>query len=159
MDGGRGDNETPMLEPEIRALLPNLTDNNHKVSSCKDNTYNCIALAAGDTANWWWPRDPYYWPPSAPRTLTMDAFCAAYKMCGYECCHDGSVEIGFMKIAIFGKQNVLGNVVPTHAARQMADGRWMSKLGVHQDIEHSAIDNVACPSYGVAIIYMRCRIS
>jgi hypothetical protein len=146
-----------MLDPALRALLPNLTDDNHSVTTGKDNAYNCIAWAAGDTVNWWWPQGPYYWPPNVPRNLTMDAFCKAFEAQGYVRCADGSVEAGFEKIAIFGKQNAAGDIIPTHAARQMPDGNWTSKLGVHEDIEHDKVDGVSCPSYGAAIIFLRCQ--
>ena len=45
--------------------FPRLTPDNHHISSPASTDYNCIAWAAEDTTEWWWP-DVYnpdsYWP-------------------------------------------------------------------------------------------------
>jgi hypothetical protein len=35
---------------------------------------------------------------------------------------------------------MLGGGSPTHAARMVRDGRWISKLGASEDIEHNLSD-------------------
>ena len=45
------------------------------------------------------------------------------------------------------------NNEPTHAARQLASGKWASKMGYDGvDIEHDAVDNVEGPGYGRAVV-------
>jgi hypothetical protein len=43
------------------------------------------------------------------------------------------------------------NQVPTHAARQLADGRWTRKMGKCEDIEHDTLDDVVCSAYGTPV--------
>lgn len=62
---------------------------------------------------------------------TLDAFAAAFATLGYAPCLDERPEHRFEKIALFA---VAG--LPTHAARQLPSGRWTSKLGLREDIEH-----------------------
>jgi len=65
------------------------------------------------------------------------------------------MEEGFEKIALytFGGE-------PTHAAKQLPDGRWKSKLGDWEDIEHNTVKAVEDDSmYGEAVQYMKRPIS
>lgn len=75
----------------------------------------------------------------------------AYGTLGYVECADGELEAGFEKVAIYAD----AQFTPTHASRQLADGRWTSKLGKLEDIEHDTIDNVNCPTYGTAVRFMK----
>jgi hypothetical protein len=43
----------------------------------------------------------------------------------------------------------------THAARQLPDGQWTSKLGKYVDIEHSAPEDVAGGVYGEVMQFMK----
>ncbi len=47
------------------------------------------------------------------------------------------------------------NGEPTHAARQLPDGRWSSKLGKGHDVSHTTVRGVEGPCYGKAVQYMR----
>jgi hypothetical protein len=135
--------------------LPNLDPNNHIVTSPLSPRYNCIAWAAGSTTQWWWPVGKYYWPPDAPREETVEAFIRAYGTIGYIECEDGLLEPSFEKIAIYAVQEMGGALTPTHAAKQLSDGRWTSKLGVFEDIEHATLENVNCKTYGEAVAYLK----
>ncbi|MBX9582766.1 MAG: hypothetical protein K2X87_20870 [Gemmataceae bacterium] len=129
--------------------FPDLTATNHYVTSPATSEYNCIAWAAGFSDEPWWPSgDPAvaYWPPSAPQEVTLPAFVAAFATLGYSPCPDGVVEPGYGKVALY----TLGGV-PTHAARQLPDGRWSSKLGNWYDIAH-ALDG---PVYGSPALFLR----
>ncbi|MBM4109328.1 MAG: hypothetical protein FJ255_11080 [Phycisphaerae bacterium] len=140
----------------VRAMqvpFPNLTEANSRPTSPYDEGYNCIAWAAEDTYYWWWP-DPmgqHYWPPGVQREETIEAFVQAYGLRGYSERSDATLERSKQKIAIYAD----GNDKPTHAARQLHDGWWASKLGPQIDIEHEfgALDG---PAYGtVAVILAR----
>ena len=80
----------------------------------------------------------------------MDAFVQAFRTLGYEPCAGADLEEGFEKVAIFAL-----NGVPTHASRQLPSGRWSSKLGVEQDIEHE-VEGLVGTEYGdVGILLKR----
>lgn len=52
----------------LEQLFPRLRGADYRVTSPPDETYNCIAWAAGDTTNCWWPADPDIaeWPAAVP---------------------------------------------------------------------------------------------
>jgi hypothetical protein len=58
-------------------------------------------------------------------------------------------EPGFEKVALFARGNV-----PTHAARQLANGRWTSKLGLREDIEHD-LHAVSGDAYGAVVLVLK----
>ncbi len=136
-------------------VFQNLTDDVHIVKSPYDRNYNCIAFAADDQEKWWWPASPDdYWPPTVTNRVTMDAFIEAFGTMGYAECPDGNLEDGFEKVALYGQDSAAG-LVPTHMAKQLPDGRWKSKLGRHEDIEHVNLANVDCTNYGSARRYLK----
>jgi hypothetical protein len=96
--------------------------------------YNCIAWAANEDFRWWWPipEDLYYWPENAPKEETLEAFVKAFETLGYVACENENLENGFEKVTIYVDKS--GR--PTHAAKQLIDGKWTSKLGPYIDIEH-----------------------
>jgi len=107
-------------------------------------TYNCIAWAAGDSTQWYEP-DPmgfYFWPRNIPRQYSVEAYVMVYESMGYKPCDNGAFENEFEKVAVFSK-----NGKPTHAARQLSDGKWTSKLGKNIDISHS-IESMEGGQYG-----------
>lgn len=135
--------------------LPDLTDQNCSVTSPASRRYNCVAWAAGNDTRWWWP-DPMgigYWPPTAPRVVSVDAFLRAYGTLGYKLCFGGALEPGVEKIVLYGK-GPPGSQVPTHAAYQLETGQWTSKLGPFEDISHANAAGVEGPAYGHVICYL-----
>lgn len=138
-----------MLE-HMRSAFPSVSMENCRPTSPHDEDYNCIAWAADDSSRWWWPdaNGQLYWPQSVPRRETLDAFIAAYAQLGYVDVSNDHVEPDRQKIAIFTL-----NGTPTHAARQLPDGWWASKLGKSIDIEHEfrALDG---PTYGTATVVL-----
>ena len=136
--------------------LPNLTQANCQITSEAKRAYNCVAWAAGDTRRWWWPiRLPgvNYWPKSAPRELTIEAFVAAYETLGYSSCGHGRPEANVEKIALYARFNGRA-LTPTHVARQLESGVWTSKLGPCEDVSHITVDDVGGPLYGEVVCYM-----
>lgn len=132
--------------------FPNVSDSNCLVTSPKTRSYNCIAYAADDDKQWWWPDEYFvgYWPPSAPRECTKEAFIIAYESCGYEVCCDGTLEENYEKIVIY-----IGENGPTHASRQKEDGTWVSKMGESFDISHQTPNVISGGLYGSPEIYMK----
>ena len=80
----------------------------------------------------------------------MDSFIEAFESLGYEDCVDATPEAGFEKVAIFADSN--GK--PTHAARQLPNGSWTSKLGNWEDIRHT-IYGLEGGQYGDATRFLR----
>jgi len=125
-----------------------------QITSPESIKYNCIAWAAGDDKQWWEP-DPmhmYYWPPLVPRICTLAAFVKAYESIGFVVCPDGTLEANFIKIALYA--DPYNN--PTHAARLQPNGKWTSKCGDKEDIEHdlTQVCNPPFP-YGNVVCFMK----
>ena len=131
--------------------FPNSSVQPFSQTSHVDVNYNCIAWAADDNTRWYEP-DPfgsYYWPPNVPRDYTIEAYINLYEFLGYERCANGNLENGFIKVAIFANGDW-----PTHAARQLNNGSWTSKLGKNIDVEHS-IFSIENGVYGQVVQYVR----
>jgi hypothetical protein len=123
----------------LEEVFPSLSTGSYHVTSPANPHYNCIAWASGDTGKWWWPGpdpDQEYWPTGVPRESSVAAFFAVFALAGYSVCDSEEVEEGIEKLALFGNTQGL----PTHAARQLSNGRWTSKLGKREDIEHALHD-------------------
>ena len=142
-----------MVSHRLERIFPQLAGTSYEITSPAEPDYNCIAWAAGDDSRWWWPDRVglYYWPEGAPRRETMDAFVEAFRRLGFEVCEDSSLEPGWEKIALYAKEDG----VPTHAARQLPDGRWTSKLGKLEDIVHPNLRDVSGEAYGKPWVILR----
>ena len=141
---------------DLRAAFPEFTPENYSPASPATEDYNCIAFAAGDQGHWWWPdrAGTSYWPASAVREETITAFRQAFAALGYGPCTNAELETGFEKIALYA----IGGT-PTHAARQLPNGRWVSKLGELEDIEHASLEILAGPLYGEVAAVLRRTMS
>ena len=132
----------------LEALFPRLRGTAYRITSPASDVYNCIAWAASDTEHWWWPGDSArtYWPFGVPRLETLEAFRDAFATLGYVVCAQADLEPGFEKVALFAD----ADGTPTHAARQLRDGTWTSKLGLSEDIQHS-LEALAGAVYGSVV--------
>ena len=75
----------------------------------------------------------------------------AFRTLGYEVCENERLETGFEKIAIYAE--IDGEL--KHAARQLESGRWTSKLGGWEDIEHSTLAALEGKEYGRVMRLMK----
>jgi len=82
----------------------------------------------------------------------VEAFVQLFQSLGYEQCSHGELEPGFEKVSIFAL-----NDRPTHAARQLRDGRWTSKLGRDVDITHVP-RGLEGSTYGKVAVYLKREI-
>lgn len=142
-----------MVEP-IESLFPGLQHTAFRITSAATRDYNCIAWAAGDTMRWWWPEpdldnDAIFWPQGVAREETLEAVTAAFAVLGYAPCTGEELEAGFEKVALFAV-----GAHPTHAARQLPSGRWSSKLGMAEDIEHD-LHAVTSDLYGNVVLILK----
>ena len=131
--------------------LPNLVD--FKVTSESTSEYNCFSWALGDDFRWIDPTVDYaQWMADVSNGSSIDSVVELFRAAGYELCGDGSLEDGYEKIAIYVKDGE-----PTHAARQLENGRWTSKLGKYEDIEHDfpeALQGDGFGEYGRVAVFM-----
>lgn len=136
----------------LQILFPGLKDDSFQITSPPHKKYNCIAWALGDNSKWWWPhpKGTAHWPDDVPREETISAFQHLFVTNGYESCNDDQLEPGFTKIALFARDNE----IPTHAAKQLTNGRWTSKLGRSEDIEHNLRD-LEGQVYGAVVLLMK----
>jgi hypothetical protein len=139
---------------DLEAGIPGLVGTAYSEKSLATDSYNCIAFAVGDTQNWWWPMRGYgiYWPPGFPLSDAVDVLVDIFEVHGYTTCSDGICEIGYEKVAIYSNQGRF-----KHVARQLQSGRWVSKLGEEQDIEHEQAQHVECRAYGRISRFLRRR--
>jgi hypothetical protein len=138
----------------LSAVFPNTIKEPFLPTSPPTPQYNCIAWAMEDTTRWYWPdaNNTSYWPSNIPRKLELKSFIQLFESVGYIRCESGSLESGFQKVAIYTKDGV-----PTHAARQLKNGSWTSKLGPHIDVSHS-IFSMHGGNYGSVAAYMKKEI-
>ena len=127
--------------------FPNLNVTNAKIIGPQTPTYNCIAWSLGITNRWEWPGN---------KVTDFDQLNGRY---GYKRMKalDFSPVKGMEKIVLYGKK-VDGRWEMTHQARQMPNGKWTSKLGKSNLIEHSTPDDLDGDSYGRPVaVYVRPR--
>jgi hypothetical protein len=143
------------MPKEWEALFPQL-GGKYIESSKACPAYNCAAFAVADTENWWEPFPPsyYYWPIPLPENLSnsykVEEYVSAFRTSGYKVCADGSLEANIEKIAIYGNEWGMFE----HAARQLSDGRWTSKIAEDEDIIHDSLDLLAGGDYGNPTVFM-----
>lgn len=129
--------------------FPNATDL-HDVTSDPTNDYNCIAWAAEDDTEWWSHLPGYKWP--FQRTPLVVSLVGVFRSLGYKICDSDELEDGYDKVALYAKKDIW-----KHAARQLPSGRWASKLGPDEDIEHETPTCLCGEIYGNIHCIMRRR--
>jgi hypothetical protein len=139
----------------IQKLFPRLREGEFEITSQRDARYNCVAWAAGDVRRWWWPAESSFafWPPKVKREESLSSFIDAFGTLGYEITDSSGHEAGVEKVAIFAS----ADGIPTHVARQLADGSWTSKLGNLEDIAHIDVNGVGGSDYGEVAAILRRR--
>ena len=133
--------------------MPLLAAEGYQITSEATNEYNCIAYVLGETDRWWSHSAgaDYYWPEHASRTPLIHSLIEAFAGLGFELCEDAGDEPGFSKIALYSDEK--GHW--THAAVQLPDGQWSSKLGALEDISHRTPQSLESDLYGDVQCFMR----
>ena len=91
------------------------------------------------------------WPEGIRNDESVEAFVAYFASMGYAQCDTPKFEDGYLKIAIFVKDDY-----PTHTCRQLPSQKWTSKMGFDGvDIEHDDLECIAGGQYGIPSIFMR----
>jgi hypothetical protein len=139
-----------MRSQRLENVFPGLVNTTYEITSPTTFNYNCIAWAADDVvagrvllagrnALGRYHRDIH------PDVLRMPR--------GYEKSDSGEFEVGYEKLAIYA---VGGRA--KHMARQLADGRWTSKLGSERDISHE-LTGLEGTAYGDVVQFLRRKLS
>jgi hypothetical protein len=136
----------PPFHERARHALPRLTADNYRETSPATWEYNCVAWAVGVVDAWWWPLPGHFWPEGVPREETIPAFLAAFALHGFLPHPTTDLEPDLEKVALYAT-----SLTPTHAARQLPNGWWTSKLGPAIDIEHQTLEDVAGGAYGEVV--------
>lgn len=120
--------------------FPRLATAHLVVTSPRAPDYNCLAFAVHDQTRrlspvlWDPERQLYPWPEGAPREDTVVAWAAALSTFGFETCSSSAAGEAWEKIAILAKGETA-----VHVARQLPNGKWTSKIGKWEDIEHDLL--------------------
>lgn len=144
------------LHARLRGECPRLEESDYVETSPKRRRANCFGWAVGDDARPWYPKgdpDLSYWPPGASDEFTVQAFVSAFATEGFAPCADGSLTAGTEKVALY----VDDQGQPSHAALQLSDGRWISKMGTWEDITHATTGCLEGGTYGRVTQYLARR--
>jgi hypothetical protein len=142
-----------MVNDRIRASFPNIGED-ARITSPSTADYNCVAWALGEADRWWEAGTPpgYYWPDGVPADHLLTSLIAALESVGFSRCENDELEPGFEKVALFEGDDT----EYAHVSKQLPNGRWSSKLGAWEDIEHRLEALVGpAPAYGTLHCFMR----
>ena len=144
---------TPSDQAHLIRDFPNLAREEFEFIDLASSQYNCIAYAVGDISQPWSDDPGDYWPPEVARNPTVQGLENLFRWLGYQKCRSPRQEVGYQKVALYGSKGLW-----EHAALQMPNGRWRSKLGIGTLIEHETPRGLAGKTYGRPQVYMRRRI-
>lgn len=142
---------------KFKSWFPNLKyDKDFKITSPNTRDYNCISWALGRLNVWYWPplgkeqEEDEYWPEDVSDDTKIETFIKAMKTEGFALCSSEELESSVTKIALYSKDGYC-----THAARQLPNGLWTSKLGFWHDIQHSSPLSLEGDMYGSVYCFMK----
>jgi hypothetical protein len=135
--------------------LPRLEPTNHTLTSQDTDKYNCVAWITRDMERWWEPG--FYWPPGVPEPDSpendLGCYLTLFEELGYEACAGPDLEPGFLKIALYARDEAFH-----HVAKQLRSGAWSSKIGYSFDLRHDDLDALYDGAFferATATVYMR----
>lgn len=137
-------------------------DKNFQITSKATPNYNCIAWACKYNDRWIQP--PYlekpnldcvvWWPPEVEEGTNIQCLVSVFESQGYMLCDTFEHEDGYIKIALYFNEN---NNEWTHAARELRNGFWTSKLGPNVDIQHGTPYTIENEDYGKVYCFMKMK--
>lgn len=120
---------------QLRQLLPNLEDlSSIIITSNATNEYNCVGWALNKTE---WYEPGFVWPEGLLEDDTLAAYVELFIREGYifDGTYNYELELGYEKVAVYGTVDKV-----EHVSRQLPNGKWTSKLGTENDVEHNLFD-------------------
>ena len=142
--------DTSRLAQALIAAFPNLSNEEFEIVEQPSEDYNCIAYAADDVSQPWDYNANHYWPPWATRDSRIESLREVFSGLGYEQCDNADLEDGYLKVALYESQGE-----SKHAAAQMPNGAWRSKMGEGPLIEHRSPESLSGGIYGEVYCLMR----
>lgn len=139
-------------EDSLEKLFPNLAASGWCLSSERCPIYNCIAFGLHIKDEWWEANgNPgHYWPSDIEQAETIKSWIEVYGLHGFCVCDSSELKLDTEKVAFYVKDGE-----PQHVARQLDDGRWISKLGRREDIEHNTLHALEGDEYGTVEVVMK----
>jgi hypothetical protein len=133
-------------------IFANLAVADYQVTSKATEEYNCISWSVHVEDQVIWPDEDeqFSWPVNLPRSESVEVFTEFFVAAGYELCDDGELDAAYEKVALYVDDGLV-----VHAARQLPNGRWTSKLGAECDICHNMLGGLEGPVYGQVSVYLR----
>ncbi len=135
-------------EHSIKKHFPNLTFESFKYTSEKTDDYNCAAWSIEIEDEWIQFRDP-----KGMLDVSITTYINYFTNLGFSITNDKNFEEGVKKIAIYKNEQDEFK----HVARLMSNGKWTSKIGDWEDIEHDTLEVLADRSYGKPCLIMEKR--
>ncbi len=128
-----------LTERRRQQYFPNLKfEQNFVFTSLKTDDYNCVAWSLKIDDEW------------IQYDLNVEDYINHFSGCGFRFSENEHFVKGVEKIAIYADyKNQF-----THVARQLDNGKWTSKLGDWEDIEHDTLDALSGDFYGKPFIIM-----
>ena len=115
-------------------------------TSLRTDEYNCAAWAIGITDDWIQFKGRY--------DTEVSTYISYFKEKGFVIDENNTLQEGFIKIAIYLEGNEF-----KHVARQLANGKWTSKIGDWEDVEHDTLQVLFGDFYGTQVIILKKQIS
>ncbi len=134
--------------------FPYLNSAHYSINSPPTRVYNCVAWAAGFDDCWLWPTS-FFWPLKTHKDESVESLLGFFESLDFQECDDCDLEENYEKIALYAQLSDDGRLIPTHAARQLENGHWTSKMGANADIVHREVNDVSGPAYGTPIRFMK----
>lgn len=154
-----------MSEQDIIRAFPLLaTDSDFKITSKSTPNYNCIAWACNYDSKWMQPPDGTeifdgiysYWPQNICDGENIECLIDVFISKGYHVCDTWFHEDGFQKVALYVLK---GTKQWSHASRELMRksdiGKWTSKLGAENDIQHGSPYTIEGDIYGEVYCIMK----
>jgi hypothetical protein len=154
-------------DSELANKWPNLQLGiNSEITSLKDlpgNAYNCVAFALGEENSIAdmliyskWVDLSACGLDNANLTHTAEAYASLFNhFYHFERCLSADREAGYTKIALFEGYDEDDELNFLHVAIQLENGKWKSKLGNYEDIEHDSLEVLSGKLYGHPSIFMK----
>jgi hypothetical protein len=155
------------IRRKLVGIFPRLANDPHfEITSSASLQYNCAAWAYQVTDKWMCPKsawevgssdDLYFWPDGLEDNTEIVTFVQAFEMVGYRLCEDWKHEVGYHKVALYAWE---GANTCSHASREVMEdkanvGRWTSKLGEENDIQHGSPYELEGHVYGEVCCIMK----
>ena len=129
------------MSNNLLTVFPNLGTQNHRITSRKDPSYNCVAWAVEDTSLWW-DHIGGFWPEGLTRDASVETYVELFRLLGFELSDSGNPVSRRSRCTV-------------ERSHTWHSGNWTSKLGALEDIEHTDLESLADSSYGRPLLFMR----